>query len=61
MMDKVYGDTPYTSAQRRTRRWKIQGNGCRALAAVYGLWSGSSITGGPRRVGVEPTNSFIGA
>lgn len=43
----------------RSRR--IQWNGCRVHDAASGLWSGSSITGEPRRAGAGQTVIVIGA
>lgn len=39
----------------------IQWNGCRVQDAASGLWSGSSITGEPRRAGAGQTVIVIGA
>ena len=44
-----------------TRSRRIQRNGCRVHDAASGLWSGSSITGEPRRVGAGQTVIIIGA
>ena len=38
-----------------TRSRRIQRNGCRVHDAASGLWSGSSITGDPRRAGAGQT------
>lgn len=44
-----------------TRSRRIQWNGCRVQDAASGLWSGSSITGEPRRAGAGQTVIVIGA
>lgn len=59
-MDEVERDIS-TSVLMLMRSRRIQWNGCRVHDAASGLWSGSSITGEPRRADAGQTVIVIGA